>query len=934
MKKFMAVRLLLKATTSILILSASAFGLPMGAAHAAGTDPALPGLVPSSSEASADEILVTGTRVNRNGFQAPTPMTILGVGEIERAGSSNIASVVNQLPAFQPTFTPSSRVLGTANVGGTFLDLRGLGANRTLVLLNGRRVVAASSSGLVDINMIPQVLVDRVDVVTGGASAAWGSDAVSGVVNFVLNEQFTGLKGSAQSGISGRGDNAEQRVSLAYGRGFGDGRGHFTVSGEFFTGRGIGDQTSRKWSAPGWQTIANPAYTPTNGQPRFLIAANVHQSNRTEGGLILSSALAGQQFLPDGSLAAFGRGSIAGSAYMIGGDGINQGDYNSLVAPYDRQSAMATLGYDFSEAIRFKAEASFNASQGNNSLTQSFNTTPYVITAQNAFLSSDLRQRMANEGISSFTMGRINTDFGFIQNENKNRTWRIAAGFDGDLGNGWIWSAYYQHGKSHTESYLRDNLITANMTKAVDSVLANGVATCRVNADANAGNDDPACVPINLFGYGAPSAAAIKYVTGTSSHIHDIRQSVAAADIKGEPFATWAGPVSIAAGAEYRYEGLTGVGDSLSAANAFLIGNPKSIKGHYHVKEIFGEIVVPLAKNLPLAQALDLNAAVRLTDYSTSGSVTTWKAGATYRPIDGLLLRVTRSRDIRAPNIAELFTASTMGYSTIVDPRDNSSVFVPVFTGGNKDLDPETANTLTAGIVIEPSAVPSLRLAVDYYSIKIKGATTTIAYQDIVDRCNQGAASLCPFVARNSAGAITSVSRLFVNLARVETEGVDFEMVYGMDLGNGRLSARLLTSYIDKLVTDDGVTAVDRAGELSNGNGGVPHWRGSASVTYDTGPFSGTLKGRFIGNGKYNNTYTADDINDNTVPSVFYADVGFEWTLPLSGNNDVKFFANINNMFDKDPPIAPVTFQNAFATNPILYDVVGRSFVVGVRVKV
>ena len=924
---------LLGATAGVATLSVLAFGLPVGTARAAesGATPEV-GARPEPSGEVADEILVTGTRVNRSGFLAPTPTTVLDVGEIERTGSSNIATALNQLPAFQPTFNPASRVLGTANVGGTFLDLRGLGTNRTLVLLNGRRIVAASSSGLVDINMIPQALVERIDVVTGGASAAWGSDAVSGVVNFVLNERFTGLKGSVQGGISSRGDNAEYKATLAYGTSFAGGRGHITVSGELFTGKGIADQTSRAWAAPGWQTIANPAYTPTNGQPRFLIAANVHQSNRTEGGLILSSALAGQQFLPDGSLTAFHKGSIAGSSYMIGGDGINQGDYNSLIPPFNRQTAMATLRYDFSNAIRFRAEGSFSGSQGTNSLTQTFNTTPYTITAQNAFLSDSLRQQMINGGINSFTMGRINTDMGFIQNENKNRTWRIAVGFDGDLGGGWTWSAYYQHGKSHTESYLHNNLITANMTKAIDSVLVNGVATCRVNADANTANDDPSCVPINLFGYGAPSAAAIDYVTATSSHIHDIRQSVVAADIKGEPFSTWAGPVSIAVGGEYRYEGLTGVGDRLSAASAFLIGNPQSIKGHYNVKEAFGEIVVPLAQDLPFAQALDLNAAVRLTDYSTSGSVTTWKAGATYRPTNGLLLRATRSRDIRAPNIAELFTASTMGYATIIDPRDNASVFVPVFTGGNEKLKPEKADTFTAGIVVEPTAVPGLRLAVDYYNIKIKGATTTIAYQDIVDRCNRGTTSLCPYVGRNVAGTITSVSRVYVNLARVETEGVDFELAYGTDLGRGRLSARALASYIGKLVTDDGVTAVDRAGEVSNGNGGVPHWRGSASLTYSTERFSGSLKGRYVGGGKYNNTYTAADINDNTVSSVFYLDAGVEWTIP-SGNDSFRFFANVNNLLDKDPPIAPVTFQNAFATNPILYDVVGRYFVAGVRVK-
>lgn len=881
-----------------------------------------------------EEIIVTGTRVARTGFTAPTPTTVVDVEELARAGTGNIAAALNQLPAFRATFTPASRVLGTANVGGSFMDLRGLGTNRTLVLVNGRRHVAASASGQVDLNMIPQALVKRVDVVTGGASAAWGSDAVSGVVNIVLDDTFEGAKASIQTGISDEGDSEETVAAAAFGTSFAEGRGHVTLSGEAFTGKGITDQTDRDWARPDYQTIANPLYAAGNGQPRYLIAANVHQTNRTEGGLILGSGvLGGQQFLPGGTLAPFVRSAISGAAYQVGGDGINQGKYNSLVAPYDRQNIMGTLRYDLTDNVRFRAETTYAASQSINEVTQSFNiSTPYTITAENAFLSDSLRNTMVSNRISSFTLGRINTDFGFMTSDVETNSFRQVAGLDGDFGDGWDWSAYYQYGRTRAKNVLHGNVNTSKLTKATDSVLVAGKAVCRVNADASTTNDDPACVPVNLFGYGSPSQGAIDYFTG--DQLYDVRvfQDVAAADLKGEPFATWAGPVSTAVGFEYRKERVKVLTDPVSEASGFLIGNPKALKGDYSVKEGFAEMVVPLAKDTAFADELDFNAAVRLTDYSTSGSVTTWKVGTTYRITDEVLLRGTRSRDIRAPNVTELFTAQTTSFSTVIDPKDNSSAFIPVYTGGNRNLAPEKADTFTAGIVLEPDFVPGLRLSLDYYDISIEGAIQTLSAQAIVTRCFNGNNALCSLVQRNSANAITSVSPLYVNLSSVKTEGLDLEAAYTMPLGDGRLTSRLLVNYVSRLSTDDGVTAVDRAGEVGPGNNGVPHWRSTASLTYALGGGSATVRGRYIGGGTYDNTYTAADINDNHTGSVFLLDLAADYRLPDMGDVGFQVFANVNNVLDRDPPVLPSTFQNAFGTNPIIYDLVGRYFLAGLRV--
>lgn len=881
-----------------------------------------------------EEIIVTGTRVARTGFTTPTPTTVVDVEELARAGTGNIAAALNQLPAFRATFTPASRVLGTANIGGSFMDLRGLGTNRTLVLVNGRRHVAASASGQVDINMIPQALVKRVDVVTGGASAAWGSDAVSGVVNIVLDDTFEGAKASIQTGVSDEGDNQETIGTAAFGAAFAGGRGHVTLSGEAFTGKGITNQTDRDWARGDYQTIANPLYTATNGQPRYLIAANVHQTNRTEGGLILGpSLLAGQQFMPGGTLAPFVRSAISGSAYQVGGDGINQGKYNSLVAPYDRQNIMGTLRYDLTDNIRFRVETTYAASQSINEVTQSFNvSSPYTISVDNAFLSNSLRSTMVNNKISSFTMGRINTDFGFMTSDVESNSFRQVAGVDGDFGDGWNWSAYYQHGRTRAKNVLHGNVNTSKLAKSTDSVLVNGTAVCRVNADASATNDDLACVPVNLFGYGSPSQAAIGYFTG--DQLYDVRvfQDVAAADLKGEPFSTWAGPVSTAVGFEYRKERVKVLTDPVSEASGYLIGNPKALKGDYSVKEGFAEMVVPLLKDTAIADELDFNAAVRLTDYSTSGSVTTWKVGTTYHVTDEVLLRGTRSRDIRAPNVTELFTAQITSFSTVIDPKDNSSAFIPVYTGGNPNLQPEKADTLTAGIVLEPDFVPGLRLSLDYYDISIDGAIQTLSAQAIVTRCFNGNNALCSLVQRNSGGTITSVSPLYVNLSSVKTDGLDVEAAYTMPLGGGHLTSRLLVNYVSRLSTDDGVTAVDRAGEVGPNNNGVPHWRGTASLTYSQGGGSATVRGRYIGGGKYDNTYTAADINDNHTGAVVMLDLAADYKLPEMGDMGFQVFANVNNVLDRNPPVLPSTFQNAFGTNPIIYDLVGRYFLAGLRV--
>jgi len=884
------------------------------------------------------DIVVTGSHIVRDGYQAPTPVTVLTTATLEQQALPTISQSLNLLPQFRASSTPSSTVNSSQNSGGNFLDLRGIGATRTMVLVNGRRHIATTTDGLVDINLVPQDLIKRVDIVTGGASAAYGSDAVSGVVNFILDDRFEGIRASTQYGFADEGDNREVRATLTAGASFADDRGHIVLSGEYFDGNGIANQYDRKWGAKGYMFIANPAFAAGNGQPRNIISPNVFQSTRNEGGLILGpAALRGITFGQGGALDRFTFGSPLGSAYMVGGSGVNQGRYTSLVTPLTRYSGALLGSFAFSPAFNAHVELSYGNAHTVNPVVQSFSTAPYTISRNNAFLPTELFDLMTANNIPSFTMGRINTDLGFFTADIRTKVGRGVVAFDGDLGSGWSWSSYYQYGRTRYNGLLRNNLIPANMTRAINAVQApDGSIVCAdtLSADPAVRAAAAGCAPINLFGYGSPSADAMKYVTGTQQLVRTVQQHVAAANIQGEPFSTWAGAVSFAAGAEYRRESAKVRVDALSAANRFLIGNPKGYDGvSYNVKEVYAEFVVPLLADSPIGRGLDLTAAGRHTDYSTSGTVTTWKLGLNYTLNDDIRLRATRSRDIRAPNLNELYLPNALSFATLTNPQTREQTLVSINTRGSTDLRPEKANSWTVGAVLSPSWLPGVSFSVDGYDIRIKGAIITLASQDIVNRCFAGTTSLCDLITTTN-GSISSLVNTFINAASVKTQGLDFELTYARELPSLGLSMVLrgLANYTRRLSTSDGVTSVERAGEVGPDFGGVPHWRGTASLSLEKGPLSYMLMGRFVGGGKYNNSFVEGvDINDNSVDGRFYLNSSLTYRLDISSRSSVKFFAVVNNLLDKDPPVAPSSFQTPTATNPVLYDVAGRSFVFGAR---
>jgi iron complex outermembrane recepter protein len=903
-----------------------------------------PSLLPAAAGAQSapvEEVIVTASRAARSGTTAPTPVTTVNADDMKNSGADNIADLLNtQVPSFRASTTPtaSNRVTGG---GGNVLNLRGLGTARTLVLVDERRHVPTGANETFNLNVIPQAIIDRVEIVTGGASAAWGSDAVAGVVNLIFKKKIEGIEGELRIGGTDKGDAQTIQGSFAFGTSFADERGQFMFASEAGRSRGIARQSDRDWGREGWGLMANPAFTPSNGQPRQLIVPNLHFNLATLGGIILgpSSLIPNGrvQFLPGGVPAPFQPGTITTSSVQSGGDGLNIGQFNTLMIPENRGNAFARSTYDFTDRLQGYAELSYAQSNTKFDVLPTFDLGSLVISRDNAFLPTQIRDQMTALGLSQFIMGRINADFGALQSRIEDRVMRGVLGMKGTFFGDWSWDAYYQYGRAENTQKLANNRIESRFAAAVNSV-RDPVTGQLVCVDPSGG-----CIPVNLFGNGSPSAAAVAWFSGTSVAKTTIVQNVVAGNLRGQPVSTWAGPVSVAAGAEYRDETVTLRVDPLSQAGAFFANNNVPFSGVIKVKELYGEAIVPLARALPLVHAFDLNGAVRYTDYSTSGSVTTWKAGAVYEPFEGVRLRGAYSRDIRAPNANELFSApGAGGFTTVLDPLTNNSSTIRVASGGNPNLLPEAAKTKTFGFTLSPPWLRGLNASFDWYDIRIRDAIGTLSPQSIINRCAAGESALCAVVQRDpSTNALTGVTASLININQFRTRGEDIDVSYRFpvasifDRAQGDLMFRVLATHVDKLVTSDGAVSKDSAGSLGplSAISGVPNWRFTASGTYETGPLTLYLAGRYVGGGKFDKDFTARDINDNNVKSAFYVDATVRYDLVRDNPGSVMVQASVRNLFDKTPPIVPSGDLNGPPTNAIFYDVIGRYMSLSLSVK-
>ena len=859
----------------------------------------------ASSQASdgAGDIVVTGSRIDRPGFESPTPLLRLTQEDLQIVTRTNIGAALADLPQFKAATSPQTSSTNT-EAGRFPINIRGLGDRRSLILLDGRRLVSD------DLNTVPSIMVKSVDIVTGGASAAWGSDAVAGVVNMISDGDYEGVQLGAEAGISSRGDARQIRFEGKFGTDFADGRGHFVIGGEYLDNDGIRPKTARENT--GRFANVNNRLTP-----------DVGHATRLRGGFITSGVLRGFGFNPDGSLRTPNLGTIVGSN-MIGGEGASNDDISVLITPQRRYAVMAKASYELTDTLKLSADLRYSRYY-NRYVWFGSHTDNVTIRSDNAFLNGAARQAMANAGQTSFTLSRFNDDLSFADVDIDRRNIQGSIALDGSFGDGrWRYSVYYSHGEYRNKLRTPGFLITQNFASAVDSVIdpVTNQPICRVTLT----NPNSGCVPINLFGQGAPSQAAIDYVTGTPrSNVLD-KLDTYGVSLRGEPFDLPAGPVSIAIGAEGRNVSTSAKVGELDAAQAFSTFYFSGFSGKYNIKEAFAEIVVPVIKDTPLLHKLELNGAVRASDYNTSGTIWSWKLGLTNEFFPGVIGRVTRSRDIRAPNLTELFSTPTVGYTGIIDRQNpgNGSNSTLVYGGGNAALDPERADTWTAGITTAP--MRGLTASIDYFNIKIKDVITSIGGQAIVDRCFAGNDSLCRYITRGPNGLIQSIASSQVNLSEFKTDGVDAELAYTMPVdneANGRVTFRLIGTWVNNFSTDDGITKIDYV--KSQGTGfvnGVPRVRANASIGYRSDGFSGMVRARYISSGYYNGTLT---LTNNRIPAYTYVDLQVSQKVPIGNGKNFELYGNVSNLFDKAPPIS-----SGFSP---YYDVVGRYMAIGARLE-
>lgn len=907
----------------------------------------------SGTAAPADQIVVTGTRVVRDGFQSPTPLTVIGEQEIQnQAPTNNLADFVNQIPSLAGSTRPANSRLAISSglAGVNTMNLRNLGEVRTLVLLDGRRSVGSTITGLVDINTFPQSLVKSVEIVTGGASAAYGSDAVAGVINYVLDKKYEGLKLEADVGITDEGDGFNYSFSGAGGTEFADGRGHILMAAEYSHRDGIFSVT-RDWNQLGYRTITNPNYTATNGQPRSLVVTGAGTWNTLPGSIIRSqvggtTTLRGIYFDQGGEAKQYQFGSLTDSSQTVGGDWElnDQSRRIGLDAEDDRRGIFGRVSYELSDAVEIFAEASYN---WNRTL---FNSGPqaasFTLQADNAYLIQALGAA-ALTGVTSVTLGTSAADLPYRKNNSTRKVQRYALGANGSFemfGNNAIWDAYVQYGQTDAHEQIRDIMNNSRMALATDAVFASdGSIVCRSTLT----NPTNGCIPLNRLGIGVADQAAIDWVLGDPYRDQKFKQTVAGVNLSMTPFATWAGDVSVAIGGEYRREKVSGFVPE-EFRSGWSVGNYLPTFGSYNVKEAYLETVVPLGLGA------EFNGAVRATDYSTSGYVTTWKAGLTWQPIDDIRLRGTLSRDIRAPNLNELFQSGTSRTNTFTT---NAALVGEEFAGknyqeittGNLNLDPEKADSLNVGAVLQPRFLPGFSFSVDYFRIEVKDAIAQFYADSIAQRCNEGHQEFCDAIVPDTSGArdfVVSASPF--NFAKVKVRGIDYEASYRVPLdrifGSSESSLFLrgtATNYLENLVDNGISTPVDSVGQNSGQTSGTPDWIFRLSATLDMPDYSITAVGRGVSSGTYNNTYVvctsgcpastaeAPTIDNNHVDGTFYTDLNFTAKIKVGGS-DGQIFFNITNLFDKDPILLPETGLSA---NSTFSDLLGRSFRVGVRFK-
>ncbi len=1042
--------------------------------------------------ASGNEIVVTGSRLSRDpNATAPSPVISVSADDIRATGQNDVAEVLREIPALTNSGTVSDSIeRGGGGIGQATLDLRGLGSERTLVLVNGRRHVSGvAGEQTVDIATIPSALIASVEVLTGGASAVYGADAVTGVVNFKLRDDFDGLELNAQNGISGEGDGGTFSLSALWGKNFAEGRGNIVIGASYdgFNELEFGDRAFSRdnQQLPAGTTYANvarrfqqgditsatpnfqdrysvasgrypngfliptaeqfttffPGVTPTAAeqalidraanapalsllpQPTFAISSASGVIYRADFGFfgldldndgvddceqsyVGASVFGGggcYVSTPGGGVRPFQDGLIASNLNQFGGDGSPEGvNFVSLVPQQRRYSANILGDFEFSPAFEIFGEGKYVRTDTDSQpgAPNSFYDLLFI-APDNPFI-PDALQQSADDGGGL----RVSRDFFDVPNisQSERDTYRGVVGARGALSRGLSYEVYANYGRTDNSTTSLFDVLPDRFFASIDAITGpNGQPICRSDIDPTPypGSEffpvigpgfftftpgDGTCRPTSILnGPNSVNAEALDFFTAPTTTRSRIEQLVFSAQIAGDTesfFNLPGGPVQFALGAEYREEksrtefdsldlGLLPAGSPAGAEGTFVgeIDDRQSLtfdgstrventSGEFDVKEVFGELRIPLLADRSFFHELSVEGAARYSDYSTIGGAFTWSVSGIYAPVRDLRLRGTYSQAIRAPNIFELFSPQQGTVFRPADPCDQANIDAllaagdpnaqnrvancaadvgpnfsdpltarfPGTTGGNPDLEEETAKTYTVGAVLAPRFIPGLTLSADYYNIEIENAIAAVSSQDIVDNCYDSATfpnQFCTLFERGPNGGLSFLRQTQINFGKIETAGVDVSAGYNLVLGLNRFSLRGTVNWVEKLdfFFDPGdPTLVDpELQEL-----GRPEWSGVGSLTYGRGPFSITYRLQYLGPQVLRGV-EIEDVGTLWGPEVrvgetFIHDVSFSAEVA----DEVTFYGGINNLTDEEP------FANA-SSYPV--SPVGRFLFIGARVR-
>ena len=897
-----------------------------------------------------DEIIVTGSRIKRRDFNTPSPLITISEEDIALSGQPTIEETLNQMPQIIPwDGRTANNGFGAADV-----NLRGLGPGRTLVLLNGRRVAPSGTGNSVDLNSIPQSLIKRVEIISGGTSAVYGSDAIAGVVNFITRDEYSGFDIETGISMTEEGDADSYDVSLAYGHDFASGRGNVTVYANSIERKSLFDADREHSRIPFQDDWA--------------------------GNLIE----AGSPLTPEGNIwwpkvdLGNGPGNVTFNAdgtprEYVHSDGQYNDSYTTyLQVPLDREAVGLMAHYDLTERFEGYVEAGFSHKE----LVLHYSPTYFNGFAgtnlDNPLLTPEARQLFADNyaafcppgfpGFACFNLGKRLPELGPRSIDYERDDLRAVAGVRGELSDNWEidgWITYTRHSISQ---YFRN---PASLSRFQQGLLVDPVTgEC---FDPTGG-----CVPVNVFGEGNLSSEAVVFIRYDDfENITERTHKLASLFVTGSPIDTWAGPLGVAVGAEWRSdETFWKTDEALLSGDVMAYVGGQTVDGTEEVVELYAEAVIPLASESAWAEYLGLEVGGRYSDYDYSGGVWTYKAGGEWQPMTSLRLRAMYQRSIRAPNSADLFTEPGNNVGTFVPdpcsasadpigngiedkcivqglPADEVGIWeadwgypVNYRWGGNLELRPEVAETWTVGAVIAPEFLSNWTFAIDYFELELTGAIGNINSIAICFDATNSGNLFCDNITRDSSGNVSDVANMSGNRGLLETTAIDTQIHYqselpdflafrghSADMSVSVYWTRMLTNREQEYATTQIVECAGYFGDPCGANGNTrPKDRVTSNIHYGSGPLGMHMNLRWIAGTDNAASFRPDFVGDPelAIPEIgdeFYVDVGLSY---LFGEN-YSTRLGINNLLNNGPP-QMADYAYAHNTDTGLYDIFGRSY--------